>query len=57
MMRRHCEEQRRFLTRHWEERSDGAISYYKHVEIATLPPVARDDNLLYKVASLEQDSQ
>jgi len=29
---------------HCEERSDEAISYYKHVEIAALPSVARNDN-------------
>ena len=29
---------------HCEERSDEAISYYKNDEIATLPPVARNDN-------------
>jgi hypothetical protein len=34
---------------HCEERSDEAISYYKHVEIATLPPVARDDNFFMRL--------
>ncbi len=33
---------------HGEEQSDEAISYYKHVEIATLPPVARNDNFFRK---------
>jgi len=44
-MRSHCEERGIFLTRHCEERSDEAISYYKHVEIATLPPVARNQTV------------
>ncbi len=56
MMRSHCEERGIFLTRHCEEQSDEAISCYKHVEIATLPPVARNDNFLFKIASLLQGS-
>ncbi len=44
MKRGHCEERRRFLECHCEERSDEAISYYKNDEIAALPSVARNDN-------------
>jgi len=36
---------------HCEERSDEAISYYKNVEIAALPSVARNDKL-YQIAAL-----
>ncbi len=41
---------------HCEERSDAAISSYKD-EIATLPSVARNDNLLYEFATPFQGSQ
>jgi len=39
-----CYGQERSYICHCEERSDEAISYYKHVEIATLSSVARNDN-------------
>ncbi len=37
---------------HCEERSDEAISYYKNDEIAALPSVARNDNLLTRFLPL-----
>ena len=49
MIRGHCEERRRFLECHCEERSDEAISYYKNDEIAALPSVPRNNNFLMRL--------